>query len=997
MIQVFEYLNSGNNSWKTALSDQWNGQTFTPAITHTLHSVKLWLFHPGSYHTTDVVTVSIRATSAGLPTGADLCVGTVSGAMPAYSETGWDNTSYEFTFDTPILVTAGTKYAIVIRPDDVVYECAVAAGAYAGGVSFDDGDDTGATWHETSPMDMLFEEWGDGSPTVTTEPVSSIGKYTATGNGTITDNPGATVTTRGFAYMEGAGTPNKDDNLEVHEDGSFGLEAYDIQLTGLTPGALHSVRAYVTNTTGTGYGATVTFTALIPASYLEVLTGDLVDNTAGGTDASLYPVSTNVHYDHCQATDPHTAYMLKSLYDAYSILMATTDDTPVALTVNAQEVVGRLTGGTIDGIALGIADDNVVQIDDATVADNDYAKFTANGLEGQTYAQVKSDLTLNLVENTAHSTDTHTMTIDGVDVSAHAASKTAHGLVDATDPGGAALLHVMASVNGATAWSVQDIFDATNPAALGAAASPGTAVIAAHRDHVHLDPVVAHTALTTGVHGVGAGTIAKTADITATKLDDFATPDANTDLNANTTNHGLLLQAIAPAAGLMNFVGITNAETVYLNKPLFDTTNPAATGVAAPGTQLIAARRDHVHLDPVVAHAALTPVTGHAAIVDDSALTFGTGGTASLLWETADANANCLVLALPDGGATDVPVLVIGDQSVINKDLTHFNGITVPTLALENATEADYLRIDGSGLISTKTQNIVLNPNIGASSTYKLTLATSASIPTLYGTGAYLRVGDAATTSHSLASEDDLMVSGKLEVDGCTYLDNYLYMPNSGFIGANLQGLNFFNIWRGVFNDSSIDTGNTDNYYITLKGRDNGVNLSEIARIQGAADPYFQIGRDDTGVALNAVTDMLVLQAGGGANNAAANFGLGIAVQLSNAASEQEERASIDFVLADATNGSEDVNINVNMMAAGAAPALHTQLMGTGGLQMPQSTVETGSTTDRAGIYAIDLSAGNCTLGINTETAVATEAVASDKTLTVRINGASYKILLRAV
>jgi hypothetical protein len=85
-------------------------------------------------------------------------------------------------------------------------------------------------------------------------------------------------------------------------------------------------------------------------------------------------------------------------------------------------------------------------------------------------------------------------TVDGVDVSAHAASATAHGLVAATDPAGAALLHVMASVNGATAWSVVDIFDATNPAALGASASPGTAVVAAHRDHVHLDPVIAHNA-----------------------------------------------------------------------------------------------------------------------------------------------------------------------------------------------------------------------------------------------------------------------------------------------------------------------------------------------------------------------------------------------------------------------------------------------------------------------------------------------------------------------
>ena len=53
---------------------------------------------------------------------------------------------------------------------------------------------------------------------------------------------------------------------------------------------------------------------------------------------------------------------------------------------------------------VGIADDKLVQIDDADAADDDYAKFTSNGIEGRSYAEVKSDLSLNNVENTAVST-----------------------------------------------------------------------------------------------------------------------------------------------------------------------------------------------------------------------------------------------------------------------------------------------------------------------------------------------------------------------------------------------------------------------------------------------------------------------------------------------------------------------------------------------------------------------------------------------------------------
>lgn len=94
------------------------------------------------------------------------------------------------------------------------------------------------------------------------------------------------------------------------------------------------------------------------------------------------------------------------------------------------------------------------------------------------------------------------------------------------------------------------------------------------------------------------------------KLDDFAATDDNTDLNATTTAHGLLLKATAPASGLVSYVGIGNGETAYTNKALFDTTNPAALGTVGSGTSLIAARRDHVHANPAIdTLAAATDIT----------------------------------------------------------------------------------------------------------------------------------------------------------------------------------------------------------------------------------------------------------------------------------------------------------------------------------------------------------------------------------------------------
>lgn len=85
-------------------------------------------------------------------------------------------------------------------------------------------------------------------------------------------------------------------------------------------------------------------------------------------------------------------FVMHQLFDAQTVLAATSDNTPVALTVTEQTLVGRLTGGNVGAISMGIADNNVAQIDDVDAANLDYAKFTATGLEGRSYAEVMGDL-----------------------------------------------------------------------------------------------------------------------------------------------------------------------------------------------------------------------------------------------------------------------------------------------------------------------------------------------------------------------------------------------------------------------------------------------------------------------------------------------------------------------------------------------------------------------------------------------------------------------------
>ncbi|MDD4469228.1 MAG: hypothetical protein PHR29_04730, partial [Acholeplasmataceae bacterium] len=57
-----------------------------------------------------------------------------------------------------------------------------------------------------------------------------------------------------------------------------------------------------------------------------------------------------------------------------------------------QKAVKTAVDAKQDTLTFGIANTNAVKIDDASVADNDYAKFTANGIEGVPYSTVLSDI-----------------------------------------------------------------------------------------------------------------------------------------------------------------------------------------------------------------------------------------------------------------------------------------------------------------------------------------------------------------------------------------------------------------------------------------------------------------------------------------------------------------------------------------------------------------------------------------------------------------------------
>jgi len=93
-------------------------------------------------------------------------------------------------------------------------------------------------------------------PEVTTGEVSEITQTTAQCGGNITSDGGATVTARGVCWSTGQNPTVADD---ITNDGT-GAGTYTSNIIGLTAETTYYVRAYATNSAGTGYGSAMSFT-----------------------------------------------------------------------------------------------------------------------------------------------------------------------------------------------------------------------------------------------------------------------------------------------------------------------------------------------------------------------------------------------------------------------------------------------------------------------------------------------------------------------------------------------------------------------------------------------------------------------------------------------------------------------------------------------------------------------------------------------------------------
>jgi len=118
-------------------------------------------------------------------------------------------------------------------------------------------------------------------PVLTTSSVSNITQTMATCGGNITWDGGTIVTARGVCWSTST-TPTIADNITT--DGS-GMGSFISAITGLSPSTTYYVRAYATNSAGTGYGSTLPFTTAAlscPASVNDI-SGNTYNTVTIGT------------------------------------------------------------------------------------------------------------------------------------------------------------------------------------------------------------------------------------------------------------------------------------------------------------------------------------------------------------------------------------------------------------------------------------------------------------------------------------------------------------------------------------------------------------------------------------------------------------------------------------------------------------------------------------------------------------------------------------------
>lgn len=420
------------------------------------------------------------------------------------------------------------------------------------------------------------------------------------------------------------------------------------------------------------------------------------------------------------------------------------------------------------------------------------------------------------------------------------------------------------------------------------------------------------------------------------------------------------------------------------------------------------------------------------ARLDDELFFLGTDRDSVLVHRTSVLGANTALTGVLDG----IPVspalaansLIIANRAVDGDILLavnvggnsergiHISGATGRVTLHDLLTLEHDLNIDGGDLLSTATTFNLLNAtvttlNIGGAAT-TITVGAAASATTWTGqswtlTGAnstnnttltVTNTSNAAAASHSIV---DIRVGGTTST-GDPQLRLTVPIGTSWYVGVDNSAADSLLIGVGTtVGTTAVITLDPTTSAAQARAA-MAISPQSVAVADGAASYYqgvllqsytitlagtTQVTAPFTAFVQNGIT---IAQSGGAVT---VDYAVGISSIAPRVTTSVTLTESSAFRVFDASASTGTLTRQVGLLI----PAL------TRGTTNPQillyngSTEHTAAVTDSCSISCIDISAGNASFSFTSEIAVASESPTPDRTWTVRINGASYKINLTAI
>ncbi len=172
MAQKFESYEAGADAYNTLFGSWWAAQTFTPLLGHKITSLKCYVerlnIPIGSFR------VEVRATLGIQPSGPALASGSILAGVIGEGAPAW----YEVSLGAGTILLPGTMYAYTAHYDGSSSNYCIrfwvdrSSATYSRGTYLDTADG-GASWHNNSTWDALFQDWGDLLPAGTGKPQAS--------------------------------------------------------------------------------------------------------------------------------------------------------------------------------------------------------------------------------------------------------------------------------------------------------------------------------------------------------------------------------------------------------------------------------------------------------------------------------------------------------------------------------------------------------------------------------------------------------------------------------------------------------------------------------------------------------------------------------------------------------------------------------------------------------------------------------------------------------